>query len=125
MAAGAYGWKLHHLHVPNVLKSGSLSLLEPSGPVQACVVIASVVFCVHVAKEVLILTYDLQAILHRHKRAVSGQYMWDFWWTKWQSEGPFSKYFNLILSISLYQFTIQSLIYHECYLVSAVSNDVK
>ena len=25
-----------HLHVPTVLKSGSLNLLEPSGPVQAC-----------------------------------------------------------------------------------------
>jgi len=28
--------KPYHLHVPIVLKSGSLSLLEPSGPVQAC-----------------------------------------------------------------------------------------
>ena len=35
-AAGAYGWQPYHLHVPNVLKSGSLNLLEPSGPVQAC-----------------------------------------------------------------------------------------
>jgi len=26
----------YHLHVPIVLKSGSLSLLEPSRPVQAC-----------------------------------------------------------------------------------------
>ena len=26
----------YHLHVPIVLKSGSLNLLEPSGPVQAC-----------------------------------------------------------------------------------------
>jgi hypothetical protein len=26
----------NHLHVPIVLKSGSLNLLEPSGPVQAC-----------------------------------------------------------------------------------------
>jgi len=34
-AAGAYG-RPYHLHVPIVLKSGSLSLLEPSGPVQAC-----------------------------------------------------------------------------------------
>jgi hypothetical protein len=33
-AAGAYGWQPYHLHVPIVLKSGSLSLLEPSGPVQ-------------------------------------------------------------------------------------------
>ena len=35
-AAGAYGWQPYHLHVPTVLKSGSLSLLEPSGLVQAC-----------------------------------------------------------------------------------------
>jgi hypothetical protein len=26
----------YHLHVPIVLKSGSLNILEPSGPVQAC-----------------------------------------------------------------------------------------
>ena len=35
-AASAYGWQPYHLHVPTVLKSGSLSLLEHSGPVQAC-----------------------------------------------------------------------------------------
>ena len=34
--AGAYGWQPYHLHVPIVLKSGNLNLLEPSGPVQAC-----------------------------------------------------------------------------------------
>ena len=34
--AGAYGWQPYHLHVSTVLKSGSLNLLEPSGPVQAC-----------------------------------------------------------------------------------------
>jgi len=34
--AGAYGWQPYHLHVPIVLKYGKLSLLEPSGPVQAC-----------------------------------------------------------------------------------------
>ena len=33
---GAYGWQPYHLHVPTVLKSGSLDLLEPSGPVQTC-----------------------------------------------------------------------------------------
>jgi hypothetical protein len=32
-AAGAYGWQPYHLHVPIVYKSGSLDLLEPSGPV--------------------------------------------------------------------------------------------
>jgi len=35
-AAGAYNWQPYHLHVPIVLKSGSLNLLEHSGPVQAC-----------------------------------------------------------------------------------------
>jgi hypothetical protein len=33
-AAGAWGWRPYHLHVPNVMKSGSLNLLEPSGPHQ-------------------------------------------------------------------------------------------
>ena len=35
-AAGAEGWRPYRLHVPIVLKSGSLKLLEPSGLVQAC-----------------------------------------------------------------------------------------
>jgi hypothetical protein len=34
-AAGALGWQPYHLHVPIVLKSGSLNFLEPSGLVQA------------------------------------------------------------------------------------------
>jgi hypothetical protein len=33
MTAGAYGRQSYHLHVSIVLKSGSLNLLEPSGPV--------------------------------------------------------------------------------------------
>ena len=33
-ATGALGWQPYHLHVPIVLKSGSLNLLEPSGSVQ-------------------------------------------------------------------------------------------
>jgi hypothetical protein len=32
-AASAQDWQPYHLHVPTVLKSGSLNLLEPSGPV--------------------------------------------------------------------------------------------
>ena len=39
-AAGAWGWQPYCLHVPIVLKSRSLTLLEPSGPVQACCGIA-------------------------------------------------------------------------------------
>ena len=35
-AAGASGGRPHHLHVPNVMKSGSLNLLEPSGPHRPC-----------------------------------------------------------------------------------------
>jgi hypothetical protein len=35
-AVGAWGWQTHHLHVPNVMKSGSLNLLEPSRPHRAC-----------------------------------------------------------------------------------------
>jgi hypothetical protein len=34
--AGASGWQPYHLHVPTVLKSGSLNLLEPPGPARAC-----------------------------------------------------------------------------------------
>jgi hypothetical protein len=34
--AGAWGWQPYHLRLLIVLKSGSLNLLEPSGPVQAC-----------------------------------------------------------------------------------------
>ena len=34
--AGAYGWLPYHLHVLIALKSGSLNLLETSGPVQGC-----------------------------------------------------------------------------------------
>jgi len=44
--AGSQGWQPYHLHVPIVLKSGSLNLLEPSGPVQACSGIAlPLLFC--------------------------------------------------------------------------------
>jgi len=34
--ANAQCWQRYHLHVPIVLKSGSLKLVEPSGPLQAC-----------------------------------------------------------------------------------------
>ena len=51
-AAGAQGWQPYHLHVPNVLKSGSLILLEPSGPVQACHGIA-LPFTFHNTKEMV------------------------------------------------------------------------
>jgi len=39
-AAGAHGWQLLHFHVPCVLKTESLNLLEPSGPFQVCTGIA-------------------------------------------------------------------------------------
>jgi hypothetical protein len=34
-AASAWGWQPHYFHVSNVMKSGSLNLLEPSGAHQA------------------------------------------------------------------------------------------
>jgi hypothetical protein len=38
--AGVLGWQPYRLHVPIVFKSGSLYLLEPSGPLQVCYGIA-------------------------------------------------------------------------------------
>jgi len=35
-AAGAWGWQPYHHPVPNVMKSGNLNFLEPSGPHRAC-----------------------------------------------------------------------------------------
>jgi len=35
-AAVVWDWQPYHLYVPIVLKSMSLNLLKPSGPVQAC-----------------------------------------------------------------------------------------
>jgi hypothetical protein len=35
-SAGSCSWQPYHLHVPIVLKSGSLNILESSGPVQTC-----------------------------------------------------------------------------------------
>jgi len=35
-AAGAQGWQPYHIHVPIILKSRSLNLLEPSRTVKAC-----------------------------------------------------------------------------------------
>jgi hypothetical protein len=37
-AVGAWGWRAYRFHMPNVMKSGSLNLLEPSGPHRACYV---------------------------------------------------------------------------------------
>ena len=39
-AAGEWGCKPRHLHAPIVMKSGSLNLQEPSGPVQSCTWVA-------------------------------------------------------------------------------------
>jgi hypothetical protein len=35
-AAGARGWQSYHLHMPIILKYGSLNHLDLLGPVQAC-----------------------------------------------------------------------------------------
>jgi len=47
-AVGTYGWQTYHLHVLNVLKSGSLNLLEPTGPVRACNGIALLIYMLFV-----------------------------------------------------------------------------
>jgi len=39
-AAGAWDWQLYHLNVLPILKSGSLNLLDPSGPVQGLLCVA-------------------------------------------------------------------------------------
>jgi hypothetical protein len=39
-AASAEGWQHYHYHVQTVFISGSLHLLEPSGPIQTCTGIA-------------------------------------------------------------------------------------
>ena len=44
---GALGWQPYHLHVLIVLKSGSLNLLEHSGPVQDCNGIALPLECIN------------------------------------------------------------------------------
>ena len=49
-AAGAWGRQPYHLQVPTVLKSGSLNLLEPSGPVQDCNGIALPFFFLHLQR---------------------------------------------------------------------------
>jgi hypothetical protein len=46
--AGAYSRQPYHIHMLIVWTSGSLSLLEPSGPVQACNGIALPFFTVEV-----------------------------------------------------------------------------
>jgi len=51
-AASAYLWQPCHLHVPIVLNSGSLNVLELSGPVQACNGIA-LPLCVYVYEYVI------------------------------------------------------------------------
>jgi hypothetical protein len=49
-AAGTYGWQTYDFQVPVVLKSVSLTLLKPSGLVQACTGIAYVLLSTVVFK---------------------------------------------------------------------------
>jgi len=53
-AAGAYSSQTYHLHVPIVLKSGSLNLLEPSGLVQGCISIVLLFLTSTVNRELVI-----------------------------------------------------------------------
>ena len=81
-AAGAYGWQIYHLHVPIVLKSGSLKLLEPSGPVQACNGIA-LPFCLYLCSSLT--TWDKRISFHLPKKftwvkiTVHGDGRWSVW----------------------------------------------
>jgi len=65
-AAGAYGWQIYHLHVPIVLKSGSLNLLEALRPVQVCKWIAlpstlrwKIKFHTHIKRQMKNVLYNL------------------------------------------------------------------
>ena len=74
-ASGVYRWQPNHLHVPTVLKSGSLNLLEPSGPVQSCNGTALpsqhdpwmrlVIFWIHFSDLLSLVTYTLYPIKTR------------------------------------------------------------
>jgi hypothetical protein len=79
-AAVAWGWQPYHLHVPIVLKSGSLILLEPSGPVQACSWIDF--YAVIIPCSVLWTCCDARA----NGRQASSQKLFDcyVWWTNWK-----------------------------------------
>jgi len=70
-AAGAQGSQPYHLHVPIVLKSGNLTLLEPSGPVQACNGIALPLYSgthKHMRKYVKVYKHGIQAHKASHVR---------------------------------------------------------
>jgi len=57
--ASAWGWQPYKLHVPVVLKSGSLNVLELAGPVQALQrLIYLYILCTH--------THSNTTILHSH-----------------------------------------------------------
>jgi hypothetical protein len=60
-AAGALGWQPYHLHVPIVLKSGSLNFVETSGPVQAC---TGIVLPFKIFKPQILSNLILLALLH-------------------------------------------------------------
>jgi len=53
-AAGAQGWQPYYLHVPIVLKSGRLNLLEHSGPVQASNGIGFAFMCIVTGSNLII-----------------------------------------------------------------------
>ena len=66
--AGAYDWQPYHFHVPIVLKSGNLNLLEPSGAVKLCNGIA-LPFTRHDSSE-RVISQSQRPITtqHKHKR---------------------------------------------------------
>ena len=63
--AGAWGWQTYHFHVPNVMKSGSLNLLEPPGPLLYLLFTSTLIYLKHVPRvhSVATLLY-LQFVVH-------------------------------------------------------------
>ena len=59
-AVGTQGWQPYHLHVPIVLKSGSLHLLEPSGSIQDCNGIALPFY-----------SFWTPVLVHKYRRAIT------------------------------------------------------
>jgi len=57
-AASAKGWQNYHFHVPNVWKSGSLDIMEPSGPVEGLILTINLtIYCTILTIHYLLLIF--------------------------------------------------------------------
>jgi len=67
-AASALVWQSYHLHVSTVMQYGNLNLLQPSGPVQACTVIAYIkLYCTISLMSQIIITAMLLLLIVKKK----------------------------------------------------------